>query len=303
MKHSPFFLQWFKGLPMRVLILGATGLLGSAVYHVLSEKKDWFVFGTVRTDESKRLFAPKVSRNLVAGFDVLNQVDLIKMFEQAKPDVVINCISLANPMLSSGDPLDIIPIYALLPHRLARLCGLAGARLVHISTDGVFSGSKGQYTEDDIPDARDLYGLSKLMGEVIVPHAIVLRTSMIGPELQGANGLLAWFLSQHGVCKCFRRTTFSGLPTVVLAQIIRDYVIPKPELFGVYHVAAEPISKFDLLKLVAEIYGKTIELLPVDQPVCDRSLNPARFYAATGYEAAEWPELIRIMHDYKLLKE
>jgi len=286
---------------MRVLVLGATGLLGSAVFHVLSEKKDWRVFGTLRTEESKRFFAPVLNLNLVVGVDVLDHAELIKLFNQTKPDVVINCISLAKPLLSAGSPLDIIPIYALLPHRLAHLCRLAEARLIHISSDGVFSGSNGQYTEDDIPDARDIYGLSKLMGEVIIPHAIVLRTSLLGPELQSANGILAWFLSQQETCNCFSRVIFSGLPTVVLAQIIRDYVIPKPKLFGVYHVAAEPISKFDLLKLIAEIYGKTIELIPVDRPVCDRSLNPARFYAATGYEAPEWPELIRIMHDYKLL--
>jgi dTDP-4-dehydrorhamnose reductase len=286
---------------MRVLVLGATGLLGSAVFHVLSEQEDWLVFGTLRTEDSKRLFTPELTRNLVVGVDVLDQADLVRVFEQTKPDVVINCVSLAKPLLSAECPLDIIPIYALLPHRLVHLCGLAGARLVHISTDGVFSGSKGQYTEDDIPDARDIYGLSKLMGEVSVSHAITLRTSMLGPELQGANGLLAWFLSQLETCKCFSRAIFSGLPTVVLAQIIRDYVIPEPELFGVYHLAAQPISKFDLLKLVAEIYGKTIELIPIDQPVCDRSLNAARFRAATGYEAPEWPELIRIMHDLKLM--
>ena len=286
---------------MRVLVLGATGLLGSVVFHVLSEKKDWRVFGTLRTEESKRFFAPVLIRNMVVCVDVIDQAELIKLFNQTKPDVVINCISLAKPLLSARSPLDIIPIYALLPHHLAHLCSLAGARLVHISTDGVFSGSKGQYKEDDIPDARDLYGLSKLLGEVIVPHAIMLRTSMLGPELQGANGLLAWFLSQQKTCKCFSKVIFSGLPTVVLAKIIRDYVIPKPELFGVYHVAAQPISKFDLLKLVAEIYGKTIKLIPVDQPVCDRSLNQARFSAATGYVAPEWPELIRIMCNYKLV--
>jgi len=300
MKYSPSLLQKFKGLPMRVLVLGATGLLGSAVFHVLSEKIDWQVFGTLRTEESKKLFDPRLYLNLVVGINVLDQVDLVKVFEQTKPDVVINCISLAKPLLSSGDPLDIIPIFALLPHRLAHLCCLTGARLVHISTDGVFSGAKGKYTEDDNPDARDLYGLSKLMGEVIVPHAIMLRTSILGPELQVANGLLAWFLSQQETCKCFSKVIFSGLPTVVLAEIIRDYVIPKPELFGVYHLAAEPISKFDLLKLVAGVYKKTIELIPVDQPVCDRSLIATRFLAATGYAAPEWPELIRIMYDYKL---
>jgi dTDP-4-dehydrorhamnose reductase len=240
---------------------------------------------------------------LIVGVDVLDHAELIKLFEQTKPDVVINCISLSKLLLNEERPLDFIPIYALLPHRVAHLCRLAGARLVHISTDGVFSGTKGKYIEDDIPDARDLYALCKLMGEVTVSHAIVLRTSMLGPELQGNNALLDWFLSQRETCKCYSKVIFSGLPTVVLAEIIRDYVIPKSELFGVYHVAAEPISKFDLLKLIAEKYGKTIELVPVDQPVYDRSLNPLRFRAATGYIAPDWPELIRIMHDYKLKDE
>jgi len=288
---------------MRVLVLGATGLLGRVVFHVLNEKKDWFVFGTVRTGESKRFFAPWLKRNLVVVVDVLEHAELKKLFEQTKPDVVINCISLAKQLLNEGRPVDIIPIYALLPHHLAHLCSLTGARLVHISTDGVFSGSKGQYIEDDIPDARDLYGLCKFMGEVIAEHAIILRTSMIGPELQGTNGLLAWFLAQREKCNCFSKVIFSGLPTVVLAKIIRDYVIPNPELFGVYHVAAEPITKFDLLKLIAEKYGKTIELVAVNQPVCDRSLNPMRFREATGYIAPDWLELIRTMHDYKLMDE
>lgn len=286
---------------MRILVLGVSGLLGNAVYKVLSEEQEWFVFGTIRAQELKSLFSPKLARNLVAGVDVLDQMNLIKVFEKIRPDVVINCISLARPLLNVAHPLDIIPIYALLPHRLAHLCSLTGARLINISTDGVFSGAKGQYSEDDIPDARDLYGLSKLMGEVSAPHTITLRTSMLGHELHGGSGLLAWFLSQQEACRCFSRVIFSGLPTVILAKIIRDYVIPKPELSGIYHIAARPISKFDLLKLVAEIYEKEIKLIPVDEPVCDRSLNSSRFNAVTGYVVPEWPELIRTMRDYKLM--
>lgn len=284
---------------MRILVLGTSGLLGNAVFRVLSEKRDWIVFGTLRAEELKRLFAPRLKPNLVFGVDVHNQESLIKVFEQTQPDIVINCVSLAKQLQSAGNPLDLIPIYALLPYRLADLCRSASARLIHISTDGVFNGSKGQYTEDDIPDARDLYGISKLLGEVNYPHTITLRTSMLGHELQSANGLLGWFLSQHGSCKCFTRAIFSGLPTVVLAQIIRDFVISKTNLAGLYHVAAQPISKFDLLRLVAEVYGKSIELIPVDQPVIDRSLNSDRFRAATGYEAPDWPALIRVMHSYQ----
>ena len=135
------------------------------------------------------------------------------------------------------------------PHRLGQgrhgnLCKLVGARLIHVSTDCVFSGSKGGYAEDDVADAGDVYGKSKALGEVLYPHTITLRTSTIGHELQSQYGLLDWFLSQNIQCKGYTRAIFSGLPTVVFAQLIRDIVIPRPDLFGVYHVAASRIAKF-----------------------------------------------------------
>jgi len=168
-----------------------------------------------------------------------------------------------------------------------------------MSTDCVFSGAKGNYTEQDISDAEDLYGKSKFIGEVDYPHSITLRTSIIGHELNSTHGLIEWFLAQQGSCRGYRRVIFSGLPTVVLAQVIRDVVIPKPELFGVYHVAAQPISKFDLLKLVAEVYGKTIDIVPDDVLVIDRSLNAQRFFVATGYKVPTWRDLIKTMYSYQ----
>jgi dTDP-4-dehydrorhamnose reductase len=186
---------------------------------------------------------------------------------------------------------------SVLPQRISHACAGSGARLIHFSSDGVFSGTKGGYSEDDPPDATDVYGMAKFLGEVRDQHAISIRTSMIGHELQAANGLLEWFLLQQGKCTCFRRTIFSGLPTVELARILRDFVIGKPDLSGVYHVAARAISKFDLLRLVAEVYGKTIELVPDDRAVIDRSLNADRFLSATGYQAPDWPGLIRTMHE------
>jgi dTDP-4-dehydrorhamnose reductase len=199
----------------------------------------------------------------------------------------------------ASDPLRAISINALMPHRLAGLCKLAGARLIHISTDCVFSGDKGNYAESDFADARDVYGKSKALGEVDYPHAITLRTSTIGHELQSDYGLLDWFLSQNGQCRGYTRAVFSGLPTVVFAQVIRDVVISHAELSGLYHVAAKPINKFDLLKLIAEVYGKVIDIVPDDKLVIDRSLNANRFQLATGYVAPGWPELIKLMHAYK----
>lgn len=284
---------------MRVLVLGASGMLGNAMFRILSEKKNWKVFGTVRSGTAKKFFSPELADRLVVGYDLLDHDDLTKVFSQVEPDVVVNCVALSKGSTCVGDLMSLVPIYALLPHRLAVFCSLAKARLVHISTDGVFSGIKGGYAEEDPPDAQDFYGITKFVGEVQYPHTITLRTSIIGHELQSKQGLIGWFLSQQSECKCFTRAIFSGFPTVILAQIIRNIVIPRTDLFGVYHVAAEPISKFDLLRLVAEVYGKEIDIVPDDHIVSDRSLNSDRFRAATGYVAPDWPELITVMHHYK----
>lgn len=284
---------------MRVLIFGATGMLGNAMIRILSENSDWEVFGTVRFDTAGRFYAREIAEKLLAGIDIENHDSLVSVFNRIRPDVVINCIGLIKQLVDANDPLLALPVNSLLPHRIARLCGLAGARLVHISTDCVFSGKKGNYRETDPSDAEDLYGKSKFLGEVDYPHAITLRTSIIGHELQSANGLLGWFLSQESQCYGYVNAIFSGLPTVTLAQIVRNVVIPRPDLSGVYHVAAQPISKHDLLKLIADVYGKSIEIIPDDKLVIDRSLNAGRFQEATGYLAPAWPELIKSMYAYK----
>lgn len=284
---------------MKVLVIGASGMIGSTVLRVLSENKKWQVFGSVRNANIKQFFSPAIGQNLFPGVDVEHPDALAKILDQVRPHVVVNCAGLTKHKPEAEDPLIAVPINTLMPHRLASLCKLVGARLIHVSTDCVFSGEKGGYTEGDFADARDVYGKSKILGEVDYPHAVTLRTSTIGHELQSTYGLLDWFLSQEGQCKGYTRAIFSGLPTVIFAQIIRDVVIPRPELSGLYHVAAQPINKFDLLKLIAEVYGKKINIVGDDKLVIDRSLDATRFRQATGYTAPEWPELIKLMHSYK----
>ena len=171
--------------------------------------------------------------------------------------------------------------------------------MVHISTDCVFSGARGSYTEDYPADANDVYGKAKFLGEVNYSHAITLRTSTIGHELHSAYGLLEWFLSQQGSCKGFSRAIFSGLPNTEFARVVRDMVIPRPDLHGLYHVGADPIAKFELLKLIATVYGKQIDIVQDDEFMIDRSLNSERFKQATGYSAPSWPELIHSMYASK----
>jgi dTDP-4-dehydrorhamnose reductase len=282
---------------MKILVFGAGGMIGSAMFRVLHDKNEWQVWGTLRSCEARRFFTSLQQERLLMVGDVEHSDQLVRAFAEVKPDVVINCIGLTKHHKEAEDPLLAIPLNALLPHRMADLCKAVGARLIHISTDCVFSGERGNYTESDVPDAIDIYGKSKHLGEVVnSPHAITLRTSTIGHELQSAYGLLEWFLAQQSACNGFSLAVFSGLPNTTLAQIVRDHVIPHAELHGLYHVGAEPIGKYDLLKLLAKQYGKPIDIARDDNFVIDRSLNSERFTQVTGYRAAPWPDLIRDMH-------
>ncbi|WP_349431857.1 SDR family oxidoreductase [Methylomarinum sp. Ch1-1] len=281
---------------MKVLVLGVTGMLGSAVFKTLSMHHD--VYGTVRNGSAKRFFSDLLQQKLIVGIDVLDQDALVDLLVNVQPDVVVNCVGLIKQLPNSKNPLVALPINAMFPHRLARLCGLQGCRLIHISTDCVFSGDKGMYLESDESDAKDLYGKSKYIGELHdYSHCVTLRTSIIGHELNSNASLVDWFLSQEGQVKGFTKAIFSGLPTAELAQVINYFVLPSPGLSGLYHVSAEPIDKYSLLNFVKQVYGKSLEILPDDSLKIDRSLDSNRFRMATGYAPKSWPDLIQFMYE------
>jgi dTDP-4-dehydrorhamnose reductase len=282
----------------RVLVLGVSGMLGNAVLRFFAQSNIYSVLGSARSPVLLRLLPPELREQVICGVDVESADSLMRLFTQTRPDVVINCIGLVKQLAEADDPLVAIPINALLPHRLARLCDVAGARLIHMSTDCVFSGVRGMYREQDVSDAKNLYGRSKYLGELDYPHTVTLRTSIIGHELSSAHGLVGWFLAQQGPVKGYTRAIFSGLPTVELARVMRDFVLPNADLRGLYHVSAEPINKFELLKLVAQAYGRTIDITPDDKLVIDRSLDSSRFRETTGYQPPSWPELVRRMHEF-----
>lgn len=282
---------------MKILVLGGSGMLGNAMFRIVSETAE--AYATIRSVSAIRHFPAQLQDRILSGVDVLDHDVLVDLFRRLRPDVVVNCVGLVKQLAESEDPLSVLPINAMLPHRLARLCALVGARLVHVSTDCVFAGVKGCYRESDVSDATDLYGKSKFIGEVDYSNAVTLRTSIIGHELSSSQGLVEWFLSQTGSVKGYAKAVFSGLPTVELARAVRDVVIPRPDLCGVYHVASTPIAKLDLLQLIASVYGKEIDIVPDGAVVIDRSLNAERFLAATGYAPPLWPELVRAMHTFR----
>jgi dTDP-4-dehydrorhamnose reductase len=282
----------------KVLILGASGMLGNATFRLFSKTTGYCAVGTVRSAASIKLLPESLVDGVISGVDVENIDSVMALLDRVRPNVVINCVGLVKQLAEAEDPLQAIPINALLPHRLARMCALVGARFVHVSTDCVFSGAKGMYTEDDPSDANDLYGRTKYLGEVDYPNAITLRTSIIGHELGRGRSLIGWFLKQEETVRGFERAIFSGLPTVEVARVIKDFVVPHPELHGVFNLSAEPINKFELLTLVAQAYGKTVDIVRDRELVIDRSLDSTRFRRATGFEPLGWSELVRVMRDF-----
>lgn len=283
----------------RILILGGTGMLGHALLRYFSAVPDHDVYATARSMVGLDKYFPKelLDRFCADQVDVNDFESVIRALATIKPDVVINCIGIIKQLPQANDPLTAISLNALLPHRISLICQAAGARMIHISTDCVFDGKKGMYTEDDQSNAEDLYGRTKFLGEVNYPHCVTLRTSIIGHELKGGYGLIEWFLSQPQKVRGFRKAIYSGFPTVELARIIHDHVLPNPDLSGVYHVSSEPTSKYELLCGVAERYDRKTQIEPDDDFVQDRSLDSTAFREKTGYKPPSWDKLIEMMHN------
>jgi dTDP-4-dehydrorhamnose reductase len=280
---------------MKLLILGGSGMLGHRLWINLRKEHETWV--TVRGNGSEIPEAQEFPRHYIRPMvDALNFDQIIRAMASIQPDLVINCIGLIKQQGHlARDPLFSISLNAMLPHRISMTCRTAKIRMIHISTDCVFSGQKGNYLESDPSDAEDLYGRTKFLGEVAYPHCVTLRSSIIGRELKNHLGLIDWFLDQTGAIHGYQRAIYSGFTTDEFSRIILDYVIPNPDLSGVYHVSSTPISKYDLLQLAKQAYKKDIEILPDEEFYCDRSLDSTLFRESTGYQPPSWKKMIEEM--------
>ena len=278
-----------------ILILGSAGMLGHKLFTVFSNHSCFNVTGTVRRK------AGFVGKHLIDNIIENVQVDEIGVVEQLinsiKPDVVINCIGIIKQLPAANNYIQSIAINALFPHQLSEICHKAGSRMIHFSTDCVFSGNRGSYTEVDLPDPIDLYGYTKYLGEVNEPHCVTLRTSIIGHEVKTRNGLVEWFLAQKGSVQGYKNAIYTGFPTIEISRIICDFIIPNDSVRGLVHISSAPISKFDLLCLIASAYQKDIKIELQTSFRNDRSLISDEFRSVTGYQPPEWSELVRMMYE------
>ena len=231
--------------------------------------------------------------HVIENCDVADWPGLHRLLSRLRPNILVNCVGVIKQRPEALEPLPSIEINALLPHRLAAMCQSWGGRLIHFSTDCVFSGLRGNYTEEDPSDAKDLYGRSKFLGEVSADGAITLRTSIIGRELGHRGSLLEWFLKREGQrISGYTRAMFSGVTTTYLSQVVENLIADFPRLAGVYQVTGSTISKFDLLGLLRDAYQLDVDIIPDDTFVCDRSMKGDKFVQATGYACPDWRSLV-----------
>lgn len=284
------------GLNMRIVVLGATGMLGHKLVQRLSRHNE--VHATVRNEKSSELLRRAVADDIsiLDGIEAENFDSILNVIERIEPDAILNCIGIVKQSPESQDPVKSIKINSLFPQQLAEYCSNKGIRLVCYSTDCVFSGMKGKYTQDDIPDPVDIYGRSKLLGEVDRRGCITIRSSIIGRELSMKRGLVEWLIAQTGKNVLgYRNAIFSGFSTLEMANITSLLLNEHKELNGIWQVASPPITKYDLLCLIREVAGLVIGIEPDDRFKCDRSLDGSRFEKATGYIAPDWQRMVRSM--------
>lgn len=276
---------------MKVLILGGNGMLGHQLYLTLSQHFDVKV--TLRNSEDYyKKFKIFNSTNSYFNVDVKNLEKLKKIIIDGAPNVVINCIGITNKNREE-DIIGAIEVNALLPHHVALTCAKVNSIYIQISTDCVFLGSKGNYTEADIADAQSLYGRTKLLGETSYKNSLTIRTSIIGLELEHKHSLVEWFLSQKDQILGYDKAIFSGLTTMALSRVIKELILNSCfDMHGVWHVSSGPISKFKLLRLLGEMIQKPIEIEKDEKFICDRSLNSMRFRKQTGINIESWDNML-----------
>lgn len=276
---------------MRILILGGDGMLGHQLFTFLQDRHE--VRCTLRQDISAyEHFGLFSDEKAYAGIDVRSLERLVGVFSDFRPEAVVNCIGIVKQRPTAKESIPSLELNALLPHRLAVLCKGIGARLIHLSTDCVFNGKKGNYQEDDPSDAEDLYGKTKFLGEVQDDNCLTLRTSIIGRELSRHKSLLDWFLAQTGEIKGFKNAIYTGFTTLEMSRIIEKMLVEHPEALGVYQVASDPINKYDLLLLFREKLGHVVDIVPDETFFCDRSLDSSRFRREFSYMPPTWDTMV-----------
>lgn len=284
---------------MKVLILGANGMFANELIRELKDSPI-DIYGTTRALSSSSSQAQD-NFSLMHNVNFNNLDSVFNCIEEINPDIVLNLVGITKYKEKISSYSDFIEVNSLAPHKIAQFCDLRSSKFIQLSTDCVFSGQKGNYYDMDIPDPVDLYGRTKALGEIITSNSsLTIRTSFIGHNENSNDGLLEWFLRQSNSCKGFYKAIYSGLTTIELANIFKEYIFKLNNLSGIYNISASPITKFDLLNIISRVYKKDINIVKSDEWVIDRSLNSDNFRAVSGYNSPTWEEMIAKMYNRRI---
>ncbi len=284
---------------MKILIFGVTGMLGSCLYKYFSNLNDCQAIGVLR-NLNKKFHFNESSASKIIVFDDYNKFDkLEELIKGIKPDYIVNCLGVIKQKINKSKPENTVFINSYLPHLIDKLTQSYNFKLIHFSTDCVFDGNLGSYKETDIPLPQDFYGLSKLLGELETKNTLTIRTSIIGHELESNFSLVNWFLSSKNHVNGFTKAIYSGFPSVEIARIIHKFIIPNKSISGIYNLSSNPISKYELLKIISAQYKHKIDIVPDETVVIDRSLDATRFNLKTKYICPSWPKLIKDMYQFQ----
>jgi len=285
---------------MRIYILGVSGLLGSELFLRFNNNKLYNVRGSCRSLAGKNyIFFEKYLDKIDDNLDANNIKNIKKNIIKFNPDVVINCVGFVKQKIKKKfRPDEIFYINSFFPKKIYSITKSLNKRLVHFSTDCVFDGKRGNYSEQDKPSAKDIYGLSKCRGELKGKKVITIRTSVIGHEVSSKNGLLEWFLNQKKSCLGFANCYFSGLTSYEIYNFISRYLL-KSEISGLIHLSSSPISKFKLLKIISSVYKKKILIKKDLKLKINRVLNSNLIKKKLLYKAPSWTRMIKEMYKNK----
>lgn len=277
---------------VRILIFGGDGMLGHELLRSWRGRHEvWVALRQARS--AYATLGHLLDERTLLEVDVRRFQAVVDAVAAARPEAVVNAVGIVKQRPDAKEIIPSLEVNALFPHRLAQLCAVARARMVNLSSDCVFSGAKGRYLETDPPDPVDLYGRSKVLGEVNEPHCLTLRTSIVGLELGRKASLIEWFLAQRGRIRGYRRAIYSGLTTREMARAIEHFLTAQPELSGLWHLSSSPIDKCDLLtRLSGRLGRRDVEIVPYDDFACDRSLDSRALQARTTYRVPSWDAML-----------
>ncbi|OYQ77610.1 NAD(P)-dependent oxidoreductase [Wohlfahrtiimonas chitiniclastica] len=279
----------------KILVLGASGMLGASCFRFFLSRQ-YNIFGTIRSSLNRGYFSNIENQSLYDQVDAYDFESIQNIVLKLQPDIILNCIGIIKQLDNINDSINTIYINSLLPHQLAKLADSIEAKLIHFSTDCVFTGVKGNYVESDFADSNDLYGRSKFLGEVNNNNHLTLRTSIIGHELNSHFSLIDWFLHQQDTIQGYSKAIFSGLPTCYVAEIVENIILNHYDLSGLFHLSVDPINKYDLLNIVKNIYQKNIEIVKNENFIIDRSLDSTKLNGIINYPHPSWELLIKKLH-------